>query len=54
MLDHVRGYSLETWINGAWVHTDAGKGNSYTYDQSAGKVRLTWNSRPNAFVLIVR
>ena len=54
VLDRVRGYSLETWIDGAWVHTDAGKGNSYTYDQSAGKVRLTWNSRPNAFVLIVR
>jgi hypothetical protein len=50
----VKGYKLERWNGSAWVHAGSGKGGSYTYDESAGKVRLTWHALPNAFMLIVR
>ena len=50
----VKGYKVETWNGSAWVHTGSGKGGSYTYDESVGKVRLTWHALPNAFMLIVR
>ena len=50
----VKGYKIETWNGSAWVHAGSGKGGSYTYEESAGKVRLTWHALPNAFMLIVR
>ncbi len=50
----VTSYQVETWNGSAWVHTESDKGGSYTYDESAGKVRLTWHALPNAVMLIVR
>ena len=50
----VKGYKLETWNGNAWVHTGSGKGGSYTYDESAGKVRLSWNATPYSFIMVVR
>ena len=50
----VKGYKVETWNGSAWVRSDGGNGNSYTYSDEAGKIRLTWNSSPIAFMVIVR
>ncbi len=50
----VRGYKVETWNGAAWVRTASGKDASYTYSESAGKVRLTWNSNPYSFIMVVR
>ena len=50
----VKGYRVETWDGSAWVRSGGGEGSSYTFTESAGKVRLTWNSLPSVFVLIVR
>ena len=50
----VKGYTLETWNGSAWVRSGSGRGDSYTYTEGAGKVRLTWNALPSGTVLIVR
>ena len=50
----VQGYKIETWNGAAWVRTASGKDASYTYSESAGKVRLIWNSNPRSFMIIVR
>ena len=50
----VKGYKVETWNGSAWVRSDGGNGNSYTYSDEAGKIRLTWNASPIAFTCIVR
>jgi hypothetical protein len=53
-VSRVRGYRVETWDGSAWVRAASGKGASYTYSESAGKVRLTWNSNPYSFIMVVR
>ena len=53
-VSRVRGYRVETWDGSAWVRAASGKGASYTYSETAGKVRLTWNSNPYSFIMVVR
>ena len=36
------GYTVETWDGSKWTGATAGTGNSYSYNTSAGTVRLTW------------
>ncbi len=52
----VKGYTLDTWNGSAWVRSESGHGDSYTYTAgtSPAKVRLTWNAMPSSTVLIVR
>ena len=54
VLTPVKGYTLETWNGSAWVRTSGGTGDSYTYSESAGKVRLTWNANPSAFFIVIQ
>ena len=53
-LDVVRGYTIDTWNGSAWVRTQGGNGDTYTYSDATGKIRLTWNSQPRAFTFIIR
>ena len=52
----VKGYTLDTWNGSAWVRSESGQGDSYTYTAgtSPAKVRLTWNALPSGTVLIFR
>lgn len=50
----VKGYKVETWDGSVWVRSGSGTGDTYEYDESAGKIRLTWNATQPAFVLSIR
>lgn len=55
-LDVVRGYTIDTWNGSTWGRSQGGNGDTYTYTftEGAEKIRLTWNSQPRAFTLIIR
>jgi hypothetical protein len=54
-LKPVGGYYLETYVDGAWIGKTWREGkNSYMYDESQGKVRITWSARKRGFALIIR
>ena len=54
-LKPVGGYYLETYVDGAWIGKTWREGkNSYMYDESQGKVRITWSARKRGLVLILR
>ena len=54
-LKPVGGYYLETYEDGAWIGKTWREGkNSYMYDESQGKVRITWSARKRGLVLILR
>ena len=53
-LTSVRGYKVETWNGSEWVRSGSGIGDTYNYSDSTGKIRLTWNATPQAFVLSIR
>ena len=50
----VKGYRVETWNGSEWVRSASGTDDTYEYDESAGKIRLTWNATQPAFVLSIR
>jgi hypothetical protein len=53
-LKPVGGYYLETYVDGAWIGKTWREGNSFMYDESQGKVRITWSARKRGLVLILR
>ena len=54
-LKPVGGYYLETYVDGEWIGKTWREGkNSYMYDESQGKVRITWSARKRGVVLIIR
>ena len=52
----VKGYTIETWNDGAWGEPERFAGGSYSYsaETSPAKVRLTWEWQPDGMSIIVR
>ena len=54
VLGDVAGFYLETYVDGARTGRTWHDGNSFTYTEDMGKVRIVWSTRLSGLMLILR